>query len=267
MFDQLSNLHLNFYYGSRIRLDEHWGEKNAVCPYSKLYYILDGECEFVIAGTVYRAAPGDLYLIPAGTKHSFYHVNQNYIEKYWFHFDATVGGRSLFDLAKPPYVHHFGIDAAVADLFQSILTSAADDTLGAQLLLNAKMLELLSLYFCATGTEGAAAGADEALARVLTYIGDHLDRTLSVGELAELVHFHPNYFVRFFKERMGVPPVRYINNVKTERAKSLLENTSLPIKEIMAQVGFSDYSHFSKFFKAYCGYSPTAFRSYYTKPE
>lgn len=267
MFDQLSNLHLNFYYGSRIRLDEHWGEKNAVCPYSKLYYILDGECEFVIAGTVYRAAPGDLYLIPAGTKHSFYHVNQNYIEKYWFHFDATVGGRSLFDLAQPPYVHHFGIDAAVAGLFQSILTSAADDTLGAQLLLNAKMLELLSLYFCATGTEGAAAGADEALARVLTYISDHLDRTLTVGELAELVHFHPNYFVRFFKERMGVPPVRYINNVKTERAKSLLENTSLPIKEIMAQVGFSDYSHFSKFFKAYCGYSPTAFRSYYTKPE
>ena len=28
----------------------------------------------------------------------------------------------------------------------------------------------------------------------------------AVGELAELVHFHPNYFVRFFKERMGVPP-------------------------------------------------------------
>lgn len=46
MYEQLSNLYLNFYYGSRIRLDERWGEKNVVCPYSKVYYILDGACEF-----------------------------------------------------------------------------------------------------------------------------------------------------------------------------------------------------------------------------
>lgn len=266
MYEQLSNLYLNFYYGSRIRLDERWGEKNVVCPYSKVYYILDGACEFVLSGRVFRAGPGDLYVIPAGTKHSFYHFDENFIEKYWFHLDIEVGGRSLFSLVDAPFMHHFGLDPAITALFETIISSAAKNTLDAHLLLNAKMLELLSMFFRATKTDlSALSGAgNSVLERILSYINSHLDKTITVEELAALAHFHPNYFVRFFKERMGVPPVKYINNVKTEHAKSLLENTAMPVKEIMAQVGFSDYSHFSKFFKTYCGYSPTAFRNFYT---
>lgn len=265
MYDQLSNLYLNFYYGSRIRLDNRWGEKNVVCSYSKVYYILSGTCEFVFEGKPYRAGTGDFLLIPAGTRHSFYHFDENFIEKYWFHFDMEAGGRSLFEGVRAPYVHHFGIKKEIISLFQSILSSAAKNTLDAQLLLNAKMLEMLSLYFKATRTDLFLLqdSGDPVLERVLAYIAEHLDQTITVGQLAELAHFHPNYFVRFFKERMGVPPVKYINNVKTEHAKSLLENTALPIKEIMAKVGFTDYSHFSKFFKTYCGYSPTAFRNFY----
>jgi AraC-like DNA-binding protein len=45
-----------------------------------------------------------------------------------------------------------------------------------------------------------------------------------------------------------------------ERAKALLENTSLPISELMLLVGFEDLSSFSNFFKHYSGYNPKVFR-------
>lgn len=267
MYGQFSNLYINYYYGSHIHLNERWGEKDAICPYSKAYYITHGECEFKIGQTVYHASEGDFFMIPSGTKHSFYHTNENYITKYWFHFDAKAGGMSIFDAVSMPYFHNFGQNRKLKSLFRSIFKAASDDSLKSQMLLNAKILELIYVYFEATNADFLAEVCNEndLMRRICNYINDNIDKNITMTELSEMAHFHPNYFIRFFKERMGIPPVKYINGVKVESAKSLLENTHIPVKEVMTAVGFEDYSHFSKFFKTYTGYSPTAFRNYFSK--
>lgn len=267
MYNRFSNLYINYYYGSKILLNEKWGEKDAVCSYSKIYYILRGECEIVIEKNFYRAKSGDFFIIPAGVKHSFYHINDNYIQKYWFHFDIEAEGESLFDIINVPYCCNIGINRRIISLFRSIFVCASGFSPSEQLMLNSKILELLSEYCSITKTDFSLTRPNESqLIGIITeYINEHINRDIVLDELADIAHFHPNYFIRFFKEHMGVTPSKYVNNIKLERAKSLLENTNIPVKEIMSEVGFSDYSHFSKFFKAHSGYSPSAFRSYYSK--
>lgn len=61
MYGQFSNLYINYYYGGHTHLGAGWGEKNAVCPYNKAYFITHGECEIVADGQVYRGISGDFF--------------------------------------------------------------------------------------------------------------------------------------------------------------------------------------------------------------
>ncbi len=266
MQEYLSNLYVNYYYGSHVSLGSRWGAKDVVCPFSKIYYLTDGECIIEIESVRYEAKAGDCFLIPSGIQHSFYHENENYITKYWFHFDFKIGGDNFIETIAAPYYHHFGEDKKLIALFRKIFRLSKRNTISSNLELTSTILQMMSYYFTTTVSKESQSEDESAIVirDVLAHIHDNLSRNITVEELAEIAHFHPNYFVRFFKEKIGIPPVKYINNIKIEMAKSLLETTDLPVMKVMQAVGFSDYSHFSKYFKTYSGYSPKTFRRYYT---
>jgi AraC-like DNA-binding protein len=69
-----------------------------------------------------------------------------------------------------------------------------------------------------------------------------------------------SYFIRLFKKRVGVPPMRYAANLKMSAAADLLDNTKEPLAIVAAQVGFSDEYHFAKRFKQWSGVAPGAYR-------
>ena len=75
-----------------------------------------------------------------------------------------------------------------------------------------------------------------------------------------MANLTPNYFTKKFKEKTGHTPLKYVNILRLERAKFLLEHTERPISEVMEEVGFLDAAHFSKLFKLGTGYTPTKFR-------
>ena len=95
------------------------------------------------------------------------------------------------------------------------------------------------------------------------YIGmeEGLDEaTLRRLELAAVVHFHPNYFISFFKKYFGTSPLKYVNEARLNQAKRLLKSTDESVAQIAEETGFRDLYHFSKRFKASTGYSPSDFR-------
>jgi AraC family transcriptional regulator len=59
---------------------------------------------------------------------------------------------------------------------------------------------------------------------------------------------------------MSVTPHVYLANLRLERARKLLTNTSLPISEISASVGYQSQSHFTKIFKSVTGLPPRLYR-------
>lgn len=248
-----------YHHGSKIALTRDWHDKNVVCPNSKIYYVLDGEVCVETERERYVAKKGDAILIPAGIKHSYHLTELGYAEKYWFHFDLKIGQISYFDTLSFDYVKHLGIDESVINLFKSVV-SAKDGTPARRITRLSSIYSIMAICLeDASFLESRANVIDETDA-VIDYIRENYREKFTLDALAAKAKLSPNYFAKKFKERLGQPPLKYVNNLKIERAKFLLEHTDNAIGEIMDEVGFLDSAHFSKIFKLTTGYSPTKFR-------
>ena len=75
--------------------------------------------------------------------------------------------------------------------------------------------------------------------------------------LASIAGFNENYFCRYFKKYIGIPPKQYVTKVKMEYARNLLVKDNLPVKEVAYRTGFSDPFTFSKQYKNYFFISPS----------
>ncbi len=98
------------------------------------------------------------------------------------------------------------------------------------------------------------------LQQVLDYIYTHLDRDLSLTELAEVINISPTYFASLFKQTMGISPRQYVIRQRVEQAKLMLSKTDLAIADIALQVGFSSQSHLTQQFKRLTGMTPKQIR-------
>ena len=87
-----------------------------------------------------------------------------------------------------------------------------------------------------------------------------LHKGWSPAKLAALVNLSPSRLHQLFKEETGVPPARYLRQLRMRRAMELLETTHLSVKQVMAVVGLSDESHFVRDFKKTCGLTPARYR-------
>lgn len=88
----------------------------------------------------------------------------------------------------------------------------------------------------------------------------NLHRKLSLKDIAQSAPLSPGRLRPLFKAQTGMTPIRYLRRLRLQKAKRLLETSGLSVKEIAAQVGLSDVSHFVRDFEKACGLAPTAHR-------
>jgi len=96
--------------------------------------------------------------------------------------------------------------------------------------------------------------------RIAEFICNGNLNELSLEKICDEFHYSKNYIINSFKKEFGVTPVKYINDLKINRAKYLLEVTSDSLESISIKSGFNDYSHFYKLFYKENGLSPSAWR-------
>jgi two-component system response regulator YesN len=84
---------------------------------------------------------------------------------------------------------------------------------------------------------------------------------LGVDYVAGRVHLNENYFSKLFKKEMGTSFVEYVACLRLERAKELLNGSTVKIKDICVQVGFSNPNYFGIWFKENTGLTPSQFRN------
>ncbi|THD60574.1 AraC family transcriptional regulator [Phenylobacterium sp.] len=96
--------------------------------------------------------------------------------------------------------------------------------------------------------------------KAATYIEEHLDAPIDIGELAALVRLSQSYFSRAFKVSFGATPQPYILGRRIALAQDLMLTTEHPLCGIALDCGFSDQSHLSRIFRRLTGDSPNAWR-------
>jgi len=90
---------------------------------------------------------------------------------------------------------------------------------------------------------------------------EHLDRPLSLRELATHARMSPRTFSRRFQEETGTSPGRWLIQQRMQRARHLLETSDLPVDRIAAEVGFATGASLRQHLHAAIGVSPQAYRN------
>lgn len=201
--------------------------------------------------------------MPEGVNQSYSCISDQPFEKYWCHFSAKVGDINLFNMIELSHVCREVDPHVIQEIFSSLTSHMKSDKVYAHLLAKSKLMELFSYFIMNIDVDEITfknLSSIEKLTKILTYIDAHIERNITIHELAEIAYMHPNYFIRLFKQQIGVPPIQYITRKKITKAKELLRSTQRSVGEIAHDLGFSDLYYFSKQFKKNVGLSPSEFR-------
>jgi transcriptional regulator GlxA family with amidase domain len=101
---------------------------------------------------------------------------------------------------------------------------------------------------------------DDDLATTLDWAIHHLDRDLTVEDLARRARMSPRTFARRFKAATGTTPLQWLLTQRVVLAQRLLETTELPIEVVAARGGFGSAATLRQHFARALGTSPTAYR-------
>lgn len=95
---------------------------------------------------------------------------------------------------------------------------------------------------------------------VKKYICENVDRDLSLEALGAVVHLHPSYLSKIFKEVSDVNLSGYVTDVKMQKAAELLVQSDQKVQDVMQYLGYQKSQHFSKLFKERYGMTPNRYR-------
>jgi transcriptional regulator GlxA family with amidase domain len=88
----------------------------------------------------------------------------------------------------------------------------------------------------------------------------NVEKNINFKEVADTYHIGYSYFRKMFKKYTGIAPGQYLLQLKIMRAKELLTNSNMSIKEISYELGFHSIYYFSRLYKEKTGMKPSDLR-------
>ena len=101
---------------------------------------------------------------------------------------------------------------------------------------------------------------------IISYIQDNIKNDLTVKELADHFHLHPDYLSRLFRQHAHMPPGRYIDLQRNACAQELLRQ-GMSVSAVSEKLGYSSYAYFFRNFQKIAGISPARYRTRYAHTD
>lgn len=113
-------------------------------------------------------------------------------------------------------------------------------------------------YIAAAIVQGSGHAVVE---RARRWLNQHLEQEWDMAQLADYCNTSPRTLLRRFQKAVGMSPVQYTQQLRVERAKGLLESTTLSLEDITERCGYANVSTFSTVFKRWAQVTPKEYRS------
>lgn len=243
---------LRIYESGYANISSEWTWETKNPPFSRVYYMEDGETEIVAGETTLILKKGFVYLLPTGfslksrtkknMKQLFFHINM---------FDFTN-----FDLLSVCKICE-GVPANdISELVSLYQSSGLIDTLKLKQRINMDCIGFLER----SGGVPLNKIYSENVKKSIEYINKNLSSNLKVSDICKSLHVSKGSLNTAFKSEIGKSVGEYIDNTVLEKSKLELIISSASIGEISDKLGFCDQFYFSRKFKEKYGETPSEYR-------
>jgi AraC-like DNA-binding protein len=257
-----------------------WHIGRHVHSYIELHLIKEGSCRVVLDNGELIVQKDEFYISSPGVYHEQFGNNDGEFLEYCLCFDTEIKsgedteGSLLAKLINDsPCVSAQDAYGAIA-AFDSALKEAFNMELGYYNKIKS-LTSLIILSAARTINCGKIldyrvplkeVNVDLRFNMIKKYVEDNILSAITPRELSTHMHLSERQILRIIKQKLGMSTKEYINIKRLEKAKELIGNTNMSIKELAEIMGFSSEYYFSQFFKRTSGYPPTFLRHGSSKP-
>ncbi len=243
----------------------HYYQRAAGISATILIYCTNGNGWIQLQNEKIHIKPGEIFVIPKNTIHSYAADKQNPWTIYWFHFagiNADDATNAIMNKGNSGV--QVGFSAERNELFNQIATTFLKGYSASNLLL----ANLTLPYYLATFISPEHFQKNELIApsmspsdRAIKFMQQNLTNTLTLDNIAQSAHLSVSFFSKKFKKDTGYAPIEYFNHLRIQKACQLLHFSELRIAEVASEIGINDPFYFSRLFKQQMGVSPVSYRN------
>lgn len=274
--------HYDFFIDEITRMGDYLMDTFHFHKKFEIYYQINGSRKYFIGDTVYLVRSGDIVLIDQDTVHKTAPADPCEYTRIVFNFTDTAltpitkqfdgldvfapfhNGRNVYTPNASERKH---IESLLKNLVRYQNKKGPEDIalrrlMSCELLVHiAQMAKRLE-----NGPPDESGENSNQMVRDIThYITAHFSDDLNLTCLAEQFGVSTYYLSRLFKQVTSIGIVEYINSVRLQHAKNLLETTADSVEAVGTASGFHTTTHFTRTFKTSTGVAPQAYRKMYSK--
>ena len=252
----------------------HWHDE------MEIVLVQDGSLEINIDLELFQAHEGDIVILKPCTLHGFKQLGSCHAVYHTILFQMNILNHNVSDACAMKYFNpflekHYAYSKVISEndegskkirsCLEKLIQSYRSKEDFYELEIKSQLFHLFYLLFTYTFEKkntlsGVRSDTVQHVKVVLDYISEHYKETITINELAEILHFSPPYFMRFFKKYTGMTCLDYINEYRLNTAAKLLLETNWTVSEIAEEVGLGNVSYFNRLFKRKYEMTPREYR-------
>lgn len=208
---------------------------------------------------------GNIILLFPGIWHRYMPDKRTGWKEHWISYNGIIAKRFLDCgiLAPENAIIAIGLNQEIVNLYQQIIELIESQKIGYKELIASLTYQIIAQIRAAEKSKKFYGKEFETtINKAKIFMADRIEKKINLKELASELGVGYSWFRKMFHHYTGMAPAQYFLELKLNKAKDLLVNTSLPVKEIAVITGFESQFYFSKFFKKREGISPVKLREY-----
>ncbi|MFD1415107.1 helix-turn-helix domain-containing protein [Oceanobacillus jeddahense] len=237
------------------------------------YYVIGfievGERELICRGEEYVIQPGDVLIFNPYDTHSCEQVDGGTLDYRCINVNANVMKKAMFEMKgeevlprfKESVLYQSEVSSALKDIHVKIL--GKEEAFQKEELFLYLIEELIKINSDLTIPEEGLESSQK-VQEISNYLEEHYTQKVSLQALSDLTGWSKYHLLRSFTRQKGISPYSYLETVRVNHAKRMLEQGVKPI-EVAFLTGFSDQSHLTRFFKSMIGLTPKQYMKIFEK--
>ena len=234
------------------------------------YYVIglieNGQRHLSCKNKEYTVATGDLLLFNPRDNHTCEQLDGKAMDYRSINIQPEIMSKAVFEITGKTYLPYFTSQV----IFHSELVPLLEE-LHLMIMQEEKdfrkeevfifLLEQLIEEYTEQGMP--LQKSEQSMEVICEFLVQNYMKSISLDDLCKLTGLSKYYLLRSFTKQKGISPYSYLETIRIDKAKKLLEQGVLPIDAAL-QTGFNDQSHFSNFFKKFIGLTPRQYMRVFT---